>query len=261
VTEVLSGDYYQPLSTSSPHQIWSAAMVISPLLRGLLGLSFDATAKRLVFDPHIPADWPSLVIGKLRIGPATVNLAFSKTENEIRLNAYADANCELEFSPALSPRARVISAELNSHRVPVHIETNDSDQHATVHVPLVPGMNAIRIRVYNDFMISYSNSLPSLGNAGRGLRVLSESWAGPRAKPDLLTLEIAGVPGSTYELAGWGLSQIYAAEGAEQRNGRLVVHMPFTNEHDYVNTRIVIHFSGKSEMHEPKQRTSDGHRS
>jgi len=34
VTEVLSGDQYQPLSTSSPHQIWSAAMVISPLLRG-----------------------------------------------------------------------------------------------------------------------------------------------------------------------------------------------------------------------------------
>src|SRR5207248_2469190 len=38
VTEVISGDYYQPLSTSSPHQIWSAAMVISPLLRGMLGL-------------------------------------------------------------------------------------------------------------------------------------------------------------------------------------------------------------------------------
>ena len=36
VTEVLSGDYYQPLSTSSPHQIWSAAMVVSPLLRGLV---------------------------------------------------------------------------------------------------------------------------------------------------------------------------------------------------------------------------------
>ena len=42
VTEVLSGDYYQPLSTSSPHQIWSAAMVISPLLRGLFGLEADA---------------------------------------------------------------------------------------------------------------------------------------------------------------------------------------------------------------------------
>ena len=42
VTEVLSGDQYQPLSTSSPHQIWSAAMVISPLLRGMFGLSIDA---------------------------------------------------------------------------------------------------------------------------------------------------------------------------------------------------------------------------
>ncbi|HKT68620.1 MAG TPA: amylo-alpha-1,6-glucosidase, partial [Terriglobales bacterium] len=37
VTEVLSGDYYQGLSTASPHQIWSAAMVVSPLLLGMMG--------------------------------------------------------------------------------------------------------------------------------------------------------------------------------------------------------------------------------
>src|SRR5580704_7362192 len=52
VTEVLSGDYYQPLSTSSPHQIWSAAMVVSPLLRGLLGLETDETSHELRFAPH-----------------------------------------------------------------------------------------------------------------------------------------------------------------------------------------------------------------
>ena len=34
-TEVLSGDYYEGFATSSPHQIWSAAMVVSPILRGL----------------------------------------------------------------------------------------------------------------------------------------------------------------------------------------------------------------------------------
>src|SRR3989440_1241904 len=38
VTEVLSGDYYEQISTSSPHQIWSAAMVVSPILRGMMGL-------------------------------------------------------------------------------------------------------------------------------------------------------------------------------------------------------------------------------
>src|SRR5581483_6174423 len=47
VTEVLSGDYYQSLSTASPHQIWSEAMVISPILRGLLGLEADAISQQL----------------------------------------------------------------------------------------------------------------------------------------------------------------------------------------------------------------------
>ncbi len=52
-TEVLSGDSYSPLSTASPHQIWSAAMVVSPLLRGLMGLESDAGARKIVFAPHL----------------------------------------------------------------------------------------------------------------------------------------------------------------------------------------------------------------
>jgi glycogen debranching enzyme len=68
VTEVLSGDSYQPLSTSSPHQIWSAAMVVSPLLRGMLGLSSDAKTGTLTFSPHVPADWTSFSIHGARAG-------------------------------------------------------------------------------------------------------------------------------------------------------------------------------------------------
>src|SRR5207248_4444932 len=55
VTEVLSGNYYQQLSTSSPHQIWSAAMVVSPMLRGMLGLQQDSLSKKLSFAPEVPA--------------------------------------------------------------------------------------------------------------------------------------------------------------------------------------------------------------
>ena len=39
VAETLSGKYYQTLATGSPHQIWSAAMVVNPLLSGLLWLA------------------------------------------------------------------------------------------------------------------------------------------------------------------------------------------------------------------------------
>lgn len=41
VTELLSGQFFQPLGRSSSHQLWSSAMVITPLLRGLFGLSWD----------------------------------------------------------------------------------------------------------------------------------------------------------------------------------------------------------------------------
>src|SRR5207245_5296474 len=79
VTEVLSGDYYQPLSTSSPHQIWSAAMVVSPLLRGLFGLSADANAHLLSFAPHVPADWASFAIDNLRVGENKLQLTLTRT--------------------------------------------------------------------------------------------------------------------------------------------------------------------------------------
>ena len=74
VTEVLSGDYYQPLSTSSPHQIWSAAMVVSPILRGMLGLAIDAPEHTLTFAPHVPATWTSFAVKNVHAGPVMLDL-------------------------------------------------------------------------------------------------------------------------------------------------------------------------------------------
>src|SRR5262245_12586161 len=123
VTEVLSGDYYQPLSTSSPHQIWSAAMVISPLLRGMLGLQFNAQEHALTFAPHIPADWKNFSVRRIAAGASTVLFNYSKSPNPqnpeqtvIALDAGRPTGkdeCVVEFRPAISPRASVIRAELN----------------------------------------------------------------------------------------------------------------------------------------------------
>lgn len=56
-TEVLSGSNFNSLAGSSPHQIWSSAMVVSPILRGMMGLEADAPARALKFAPHVPAAW------------------------------------------------------------------------------------------------------------------------------------------------------------------------------------------------------------
>ena len=214
VAEVLSGDYNQQTLGSAPDQIWSAAMVVSPLLRGLFGLEVDATAHRLTFAPHLPADWVSFRIGNLRVGSVALNLDYTRTADSISLDVRRTGSdaCSLEFSPALSLRAEVVRAEMNGHSVAFHVQANSVDQHVTVQVPLSTGLNRLRIRLRNDFGLSLSQELPPLGETSQGLRVVSESWTPSR---DQLTLEISGISGKQYAFAVWNPDQIGSVDGAE----------------------------------------------
>jgi glycogen debranching enzyme len=56
-TELLSGDFFVPFGRSTSHQLWSSAMVITPTLRGLFGISIDAQSKTITVNPHLPAGW------------------------------------------------------------------------------------------------------------------------------------------------------------------------------------------------------------
>jgi glycogen debranching enzyme len=251
VTEVLSGDYYQPLSTSSPHQIWSAAMVVSPLLRGLFGLQTDAGACRVTLAPHVPADWTWFSVDHVRVGLASLRLAYRKTTGDISLTVTRSGggDCTLEFSPAVSPRAQVIGVEMNGRRVPFQIRKSDLDQHIAVQVPVSAGENTLRIRLRNDFGLSLSPALPPLGSASQGLRVLAESWTPAR---NTFSLDIAGAQGNQYELGMWNAAQVASVEGAElwrtdPENARLRVTIPKNESDPYPREKIVIHFTGKAQ--------------
>ena len=90
VAEVLSGDYYQPLSTNSPHQIWSAAMVVSPILRGMMGLDVDAQTQSVTLAPHIPADWKALSLDNLSVGSTALSLHYRKAPGTLTLEVKRD---------------------------------------------------------------------------------------------------------------------------------------------------------------------------
>jgi glycogen debranching enzyme len=212
--EVLSGDYFQTLATGTPHQTWSAAMVVNPLLSGLLGLQVDATSCQLNFAPHIPADWTSFSVNNVRLGTVALNLNYQRTPDSIRLEVRSTGagRCSVQFSPATSLRAQVTSARLNGSALPFQIEANSSDQHITVNVPIEGDKNTIEIQMKNNFELSETPTLPALGDASRGLRVLSESWS---TKRDTLTLLLSGASGERYELFAWNADQISSIEGAE----------------------------------------------
>ena len=74
VTELLSGDFFGPFGRSTSHQLWSSAMVITPTLRGLFGISLDAATNTITVNPHLPAGWDKVDIKNVHIGKQIVSL-------------------------------------------------------------------------------------------------------------------------------------------------------------------------------------------
>ncbi|MGB2604579.1 MAG: hypothetical protein WBC78_13355 [Candidatus Sulfotelmatobacter sp.] len=242
-TEVLSGDYYQGFSTSSPHQIWSAAMVVSPILRGLFGLQTDAENRQITLAPHVPADWASFGIRNMRLGDGRVDFQYRKTFDTITIEATRSGtgDCWVEFSPALSLRTQVVSVEKNGKPLPFKIQANPEDQHLSVRFPVNDGVNRLIIRVKNDFGLSLNNELPPLGSTSRGLRVIATRWNSDRSQ---LTVEVSGLPGMNYELGVWNPAQISSVEDAVMtREGKIRIAIPPQDGTGYSHRTIVIHFN------------------
>jgi hypothetical protein len=245
VTEVLSGDYFEPLSTSSPHQIWSAAMVVSPLLRGMLGLTTDATAHTIRLSPHVPYNWPTFSIGNVKAGDCTATLQYQRTTYDISLKVdrIGSAPCTIEFSPGFSLRASIVGAEINGRKVNVLMNRNSQDQHATVILPLTAATNEVRMHVKNDFGVFLDPQLPNLGGASQGLRFVSESWA-----PDGGAIfNLSGWAGRTYTIGVWNPTSVAKVDGAtlDKADGhsQLVVSFPGDGNIGYVHHTVAIHFT------------------
>ncbi len=249
VAEVLSGNYLQTLATGSPHQIWSAAMVVNPLLSGLLGLQADATGCQLNFAPHVPADWNSLSVNNVRLGEVVLNLHYQRSPASIRLEMQSAGagQCSLHFSPAVSLRAKITGVRLNGRALPFRIEANSSDQHVTVSLPITDSTNTIEIQMKNNFEVSESSTLPPLGSTSRGLRVLSESWSATR---DTLTLLLSGAAGESYELSAWNPDQISSVDGAELEKktcagAKVRVQLPASPPGIDPQATVTFHFAAK----------------
>jgi glycogen debranching enzyme len=78
VSELLSGQFFAPLGRSTSHQLWSSAMVVSPTLRGLFGLEWDAIAQKLTVSPNLPAQWDHASIRHIPLGSDTVDLKITR---------------------------------------------------------------------------------------------------------------------------------------------------------------------------------------
>jgi hypothetical protein len=249
VAEVLSGDYYQTLSTASPNQVWSAAMTANSLLSGLMGLKTDAASCHVVFAPHVPAEWDSFSIDHLSVGSASIGFSYRRTADMIGVEIRSDGPkaCTVEFSPAVSLRAKVKQVRLNGRVLPFHMNPNSTDQHVTINAQIQSGASKIEIDIRDNFELSYTSTLPALGTESRGLRVLSESWSPMR---DKLTLQLSGASEGDYELSAQNVHELVSVEGAQfeklgDSSAKVHVHLPAAMLGKDPRADVIFHFAGK----------------
>lgn len=214
VTEVLSGDTLQDLATTTPHQTWSSAMVIEPLLLGMLDLRVDASSRTIALTPHLPADWPSVAVRGIRVGDASVSLRLEQPEGLLRavIEPNEARGATLDLNPSFSLHARIVSVTADGRKLAYTVTRNADDQHVHLRIALNGERQRIEVRTEGDVRLVYNAELPQLGEASRGLRLVNETWASDGAKG---TLQFEGAPGASYEVRIVGARDVAHVEGCE----------------------------------------------
>jgi hypothetical protein len=131
VTELLSGRFYQVLGRSTAHQLWSSAMVISPVLRGLFGLEWNVAENRLTVTPQLPAQWDHAAIRRLPFANSTVDLSFRREGRELVVQS-SDPKLSLDSRlPGASEQKGMLRIPLRA--VEAGIEENLPESGAETH--------------------------------------------------------------------------------------------------------------------------------
>jgi glycogen debranching enzyme len=206
VTELLSGDFNTPFGRSSHHQIWSEAMVVTPLLRGLLGIEVKEGGGVLRFSPQLPADWNSVMVRNVHAGVDKFDFTLKRTEGrqtinvvrrelEKQLNGARKRFAQVELAPAFPLDAHIRKATINGRAVIFKTKQMGDRQFVSVVVNTALASNEI-VFTYDEGTDVYAETETLRpGASNQGLRILSSE-----ADEDALHLTLEGIAGRTYSL-------------------------------------------------------------
>jgi len=249
--EILSGDYYRPLDESVPHQLFSSGMIITPLIRGVLGARPDAVpnARRdeaplvLRLAPQLPASWDSLRVLNYRMGSSKLTFDIKRAVSSFRLDVTKsdDEFLKLRLSPALPALARITHVLANEKPVKF---TTAAQGAATVcnFETTMQRRLIIEISFSGGIEIDAPFIPAQAGDRTRSLKVIEVS-APANSK---LVARLEGLQGRTYTIRARGESSVESVQGGVVRgeeNGWRLIDVSFptlTNIHAYQSRTVEI---------------------
>ncbi len=190
--EVISGRLYKPLDTAVPQQFFATSMVLTPLIRGLLGLDVDAPRHKLTVAPHLPPEWDSLRVDNVPVGLGLVSLELRRRNGAITLRVRRAGALteplEVEFAPSLPLGARVTTRGASVTATP-------GDSHASVRAAVTTS-GELTIAYEGGWSIEPPEMAPAIGDRSAAPRVLSERLVSGTADGYAVVLE--GLAGRSY---------------------------------------------------------------
>lgn len=211
ITELLSGDFNAPFGRSSHHQIWSEAMIATPVLRGLFGIEIENKTVR--FSPQLPANWDSSEIKRVRVGAASYDFTLARARGKLNLEiakSGANGTEKLVIAPAFPLDARIKTATINGTAVNFNVQKTGDVQRAEIVVENPE--NKLKIIYEFDEGTEVWVDFPPLepGQTNQGLKIIRAT-----ASDASLHLILEGLAGRAYTLGVVSGGLIGDAEGVE----------------------------------------------
>jgi glycogen debranching enzyme len=122
VTELLSGEFFRWLGRSTSHQLWSSAMVISPILRGMFGLEWSAAQGELTITPRLPAAWTKASLSGLPLGSSHFGLEMQRSGTNLIVHLVGEGSENIHLR-SRAPGAKIERGELRIPLPAVEIAT------------------------------------------------------------------------------------------------------------------------------------------
>src|ERR1051325_7833122 len=134
VTELLSGDFNQPFGRSSHHQVWSEAMVVTAVVRGLLGIEVSDGGKKLRFAPQLPANWDRVEVRKVLVGQSKYDLTLQRVAGRMTINITRSGpdTLDLTLAPSFPLDARVRTVQVQGRNIEFQTSRSGDRQRASV---------------------------------------------------------------------------------------------------------------------------------
>ena len=189
--EVLSGRLYKPLDTAVPQQFFATSMVLTPLLRGLLGIDVDVPRRRVTIAPHLPPDWDSVAVENVPVGSGWIAFVVRRSAGRLTLSLRRTGSdlspLTVEFSPGLPLGARVSTPGVETQRTP-------GDVHASLQAQVRDSVT-LTVAYEGGWSIVAPVMPPSIGARSAAPRVLSERLA---EADGVYVVALEGLAGRSY---------------------------------------------------------------